>query len=92
MAKRSYFGSAFVPNEEGEVLEINYYRMEESAGPCASYGVLVEVECAGCYESAAVGEITTSLRRIEEILTLLYRNTVTPCTLQEIIWDEIHKF
>lgn len=92
MAKRSYYGSAVIPNEEGERLEINYYRTEELSGLCASYGVLVEVERPGGYESAAVGEITTSLRRIEEILTLLYRNTVTPCTLQEVIWDEIHKF
>ena len=44
----------------------------------------------GRTERAAVRDITASCERIRDFLSLLSRNTVTPCTLREIAEDELN--
>ena len=51
---------------------------------CESYGVCVR-EQGG--EAERVPHITVSAARIDELLDLLVRNTVTPCTLRDVVND-----
>lgn len=51
---------------------------------CESYGVRVR-EAGG--EMAQVADITVSIPRIDELMDLLVRNIVTPCTLRDVVED-----
>lgn len=51
---------------------------------CESYGVAVR-EQGG--EGERVPHITVSAGRIKELMELLVRNTVTPCTLRDVVDD-----
>lgn len=51
---------------------------------CESYGVRVR-ELDG--ESEQVPHITVSAGRIDELMELLVRNVVTPCTLKDVVDD-----
>ncbi len=51
---------------------------------CEGYGVKIR-EQGG--ESGEVLNITVSLSRIDELMELLVRNVVTPCTLRDVIDD-----
>lgn len=51
---------------------------------CESYGVRIR-EAGG--EEERVPHITVSAARIDELMDLLVRNTVTPCTLRDVIDD-----
>lgn len=51
---------------------------------CESYGVRVK-EQGG--ESSEVPNITVSISRIDELMELLVRNVVAPCTLRDVIED-----
>lgn len=51
---------------------------------CESYGVRIR-ERGG--ESSEVPNITVSISRIDELMELLIRNTVTPCTLRDVVED-----
>ena len=45
----------------------------------------------GRTERAAVRDITASCERIRDFLSLLSRNTVTPCTLREVVEDALSR-
>lgn len=51
---------------------------------CESYGVSVR-EQGG--EGERMPHITVSAERIDELMELLVRNTVTPCTLKDVVDD-----
>lgn len=51
---------------------------------CESYGVRVR-ELGG--ESGEVPNITVSISRIDELMELLVRNNVTPCSLRDVVDD-----
>ena len=51
---------------------------------CESYGVCIR-EQGG--EEERLPHITASAARIDELVDLLVRNTVTPCTLREVVDD-----
>ncbi len=51
---------------------------------CESYGVKVK-EYEG--EQEEIEDITISASRIDELIDLLVRNVVTPCTLKEVVED-----
>lgn len=51
---------------------------------CESYGVRVR-EQGG--ESGEVPNITVSISRIDELMELLVRNVVSPCTLRDVVDD-----
>ena len=59
--------------------------MPVSAGfSCESYGVRI---CEQDGEEERVPHITVSAARIDELMDLLVRNTVTPCTLRDVVED-----
>lgn len=51
---------------------------------CESYGVKVR-ERGG--ETGEVPNITVNIARIDELMELLIRNTVTPCALRDVVED-----
>ena len=51
---------------------------------CESYGVKVLERGGECGE---VPNITVSASRVDELIELLIRNTVTPCTLRDVVED-----
>ena len=51
---------------------------------CESYGVSI---CEQDGEEERVPHITVSAARIDELMDLLVRNTVTPCTLRDVVED-----
>ncbi len=51
---------------------------------CESYGVRIRGEGG---ETAEVPDLTVSSARIGELVELLVRNAVTPCTLRDVIDD-----
>ena len=71
---------------EGRLREYGYFILvgEKSVGnfSCEAYGVRIR-EAEG--ESAAVPDITVSAARIEDLITLLIRNTVTPTALADVV-------
>ncbi len=76
-------------DEEGHVHTYDYSILvgEMAVSPgfsCESYGVKVR-EQGG--ESGEVPNITVSISRIDELMELLVRNTVTPCTLRDVVED-----
>ncbi len=60
---------------------------EMDVGPfsCESYGVKIREGADG--EVAVVPHVTTSIPRIDELMELLIRNTVTPAGLRDVIDD-----
>lgn len=52
---------------------------------CESYGVMIHAQNGG--EVALVPNITPSISRIDSLIDLLIRNTVTPCTLADVVSD-----
>ena len=51
---------------------------------CESYGVCVREQNG---EAEQIADITANAARIDELLDLLVRNTVTPCTLRDVVAD-----
>lgn len=51
---------------------------------CESYGVCIREQDG---ETEEIPNITASAGRIDELLDLLVRNTVTPCTLRDVVED-----
>ncbi len=91
MVTKEFFGGRTVRCDNGTEAELLYYLIQESLDGCMGYGVEVIMHREGKRESAAISNVTTSRFRMKELLALLARNTVTPCTLQEVLWEEQHK-
>lgn len=51
---------------------------------CESYGVCIREQDG---ETEQVADITVSAARIDELMDLLVRNDVTPCTLRDVVDD-----
>lgn len=51
---------------------------------CEDYGIKIEEAGGDC---AVVPDLTVSAARIDELVTLLIRNSVTPVTLADVISD-----
>lgn len=51
---------------------------------CESYGVKITEQRGECSQ---INDLTTSVSRIDELMDLLVRNTVTPCTLRNVVDD-----
>lgn len=51
---------------------------------CESYGVRIRGQDG---QSDEVPNITVSISRIDELMDMLVRNTVTPCTLRDVVND-----
>lgn len=74
---------------EGASLRCRYYVVvgEKQVGRffCEAYGVKIEDEGTG--ESAEFPDLTVSAGRIDELMSLLVRNEVTPAGLEDVIRD-----
>lgn len=75
--------------EDGDEHSFDYYvlidQMEVNGGfACESYGAKI-ASSNGAH--ADVPHITTSISRIDELMTLLTKNLVTPISLNDVIAD-----
>lgn len=82
-------GARSVLCDNGAPAQILYYILSERQEGCVSYGAEIIFHREGRRESAVVRHITTSRGRMEALARRLCRSTVTPCTLREIIDDEL---
>lgn len=97
MVSTQFYSSAFLlPERSGsEKMEILYYLVsgpcdEDDASICQTYGVEVRLMCGTrLVAQDTVGDITASEREAKDLLELLYRNTVTPVTLRDVIEDRL---
>lgn len=85
-----YVNTCQAEAEDGSVYRYDYSVLIDemcmkSGFSCESYGVKISAHEGG--EVALVPNITPSISRIESLLELLIRNSVTPCTLADVISD-----
>lgn len=76
-------------DEEGELHSYDYSILvgEMTVSPgmaCESYGVKIKEQGGDCEE---IANITVNIARIDELMDLLVRNMVTPCTLRDVVED-----
>ena len=74
----------------GEEATLLYRLTAERTDGRTRYGAEIVMRRGGRTERAAVRDITASCERIRDFLALLSRNTVTPCTLREIVEDALN--
>ncbi len=77
-------------DQQGETRRFDYYIMVGEMGmeggfACEDYGVRIAPRDGG--EGAAIPHITTSISRIDELMTLLIENDVTPGSLADVVAD-----
>ena len=92
MLKRSLFGHAQLAREGGENAQLYYYFLQEQGEFFQSYGAQIDMQLGAQWENASVRNVTTSPARMHAILEMLVKNCVTPCTLQDIILEELNKY
>lgn len=75
-------------DQEGESRQFHYFlTIDQEEAPnffCENYGVRVVDESGG---EAVIPKITTSARRIDELMTLLVDNQVGPAGLADVVAD-----
>jgi len=91
MITRDLFDSKTVERGEQPPLKLFYYIVQNDSEPCI-YGAEIIMECSGVWRSACVSDITTSKRRINELMRRLSAHRVTPCTLEDIVLDSLNKY
>ncbi len=87
MSQKQLVADRSFVSENGRRGRLRYYLLSESGGLCDAFGAEVVLIRRRERQSAAVRRFTTSRSRMEDILRLLARNTVTPCTFREIMKD-----
>ena len=92
MVTKEFFGGRTVRCDNGTEAELLYYLTWEEQDGCIGYGAEIIMHRGGTRDSALVPNITTSKIRMGQILSLLCRNTVTPCALHDVIDEQLHKF
>ena len=89
--EKSYYGAQRLLCENGETAELEYYILREPLGAYTGYGAEVVMQRPRDRESAAMRRVTTSRARMDALLRLLCENGVTPCTLRDVLEDELKK-
>ena len=89
MTKRN-FARRRVRCENGEDAALLYRILEEREDGITRYGAEIFLRRGGKTERAAVRDVTSSCRAIRGLLTLLSENTVTPCTLRDVVEDVLN--
>ncbi len=77
--------------ENGEYAALLYRIVKEETDGMPEYGAEIEMRRGCRTERAAVCGITQSYGKIRELLALLSANTVTPCTLLDVVEDTLNK-
>ncbi|MBQ3356336.1 MAG: hypothetical protein IJG45_04395 [Oscillospiraceae bacterium] len=78
--------------ENGEDAALLYSIVAEETDGTTSYGAQIVMRRGGRTERATVRDVTASYRRIRAFLTQLAENTVTPCTLLDVVVDAINNY
>lgn len=91
MLARRLFETARLRGDDGAELLLEYFLLCDEGGACRSYGAEIVLVRGAERESVCVRDITTSGARIARLLGLLHRNTVTPCTLYEVLDEALDK-
>lgn len=91
MLSRQQFMTAQTRGENGADIFLTYYLLCEDADERCSYGAEIVLARGQERESACARDITASRQRIERLLALLCRNTVTPCTFREVLEETLDK-
>lgn len=73
---------------DGRAAQLSYYRTKDES----CFGILVQLKKGDTLEQEKVSSLTFSLQIIDMLLELLARNSVTPCTLKEILPELRNKF
>ena len=92
MILRSYCGTKHIVCDNGDKAQLYYYLLREKCETYESYGAEIVMKRGENWERASVKNVTTSPARMEFMVEQLCRNTVTPCTLREIILEELNKY
>lgn len=77
--------------ENGEDAALLYRLVAEETEGLTRYGAEIVMRRGGKTERAAVRDVTASYPRILRLLGLLSANTVTPCTLRDVVEDALNK-
>lgn len=85
MEKKLFYDRRTAKREDGTQMRLSYYLLQDKN----DYGIAVELE--GEHEEAAISHISVSRQWTKELLACLSRNTVTPCTLREVVSDALNK-
>ena len=74
---------------QGDALQLRYDRIEtaEEDGRSAAYGVRITALLNGARTCAEICDITSSEDEIRALLALLWRGSVTPETLRDVVED-----
>ncbi len=91
MFSRQLIETAEVWCDNGQTAALQYFLLREEDGVCPSYGAEIVLQRGAERESASVRDVTTSQPRGRQLLRLLRRNTVTPCTLWEVLEEALDK-
>ncbi len=68
----------------GAEVMVRYFILMEGDAADAHYGIAVAL---GTEESTDIPRISPQFRRVEGLIHLLARNTVTPCTVGDVVAD-----
>ena len=88
MSEKSVYCKKELLCADGKCAQLSYYQVKEEN----CYGILVELRKEGNLEQLLVKKLTSSAEKMEQLLALLSQNSVTPCTLEEILRDQGNKF
>lgn len=85
-----YVSTCEAKSDDGESYRYDYSVLIDEMSvkgrfSCECYGVKILSRHGG--EIAMVPNITPSISRIDSLMELLIRNTVTPCTLADVLSD-----
>lgn len=82
-----------VPITRERHIAIRYYLLSEPVYEnhgdmlCENFGIKIEATCDEDQDSIEKTNITTDRTHIESLLQLLIRNTVTPISLEDVLFD-----
>ena len=88
MSEKSLYCKKELLCGDGESACLNYYLLKEGE----QYGILVAMQRGGNMEQVRAKGLTVHAEKIERLLELMSRNSVTPCALEEILRDLGNKF
>ena len=90
MTKKIYRETKQLITEDGHIFKLNYFLTQKQSEDeeKSIYGVAVTKEASGVFEEEVVDNLSYSQEDVEDILSKLSSNLVTPICLVEIL-DEM---
>ena len=73
---------------DGKYAQLSYFRIKKRG----CYGVLIELQKGKRKEKGRAEGLTVCPEKLNSLLSILAKNSVTPCTLEEILRDMGNKF